>query len=344
LRIAEIYAPRQFRLVEGSIPEPGPGEVQVQVAAVGICGSDLHSYLEGAVGDMPCKYPMVLGHEPAGTVVRTGAGVGGWRPGDRAAFEPAIYCYHCEYCLSGHHNVCARLRFLSQPGDPGFFRDRVNLPVHNLLALPPGMSLRDATMIEPLAVVVHSMKFAALQTGETAVVFGAGPIGLFTIALLRLAGAARIWAVEPLAHRRDLARRLGADVVIDPAAVDPARQVYADTGNRGADLAIDCAAKGGSINGCIHAVRNAGRVVVTGIPAEIQVALDFHPMRRKEITLYNVRRSCHESHIALALLRDHLERFAPMITHTAPLEDIAAAFAKFERYEDGIGKLVVTLE
>ncbi|MCL4554159.1 MAG: alcohol dehydrogenase catalytic domain-containing protein [Actinobacteria bacterium] len=343
MRIAELYAPRQFRLVEGTLPEPGPGEVQVQVAAVGICGSDLHSYLEGSVGDMPCRYPMVLGHEPAGTVVKTGAGVTGWQPGDRAAFEPAIYCYHCEYCLSGHHNVCARLRFLSQPEDPGFFRDRVNLPVSNLDAIPPQLSLRDATMIEPLAVVVHSMKFVGLQTGETAVVFGAGPIGLFTIALLRLSGAARIWAVEPIAHRRELAKLLGADEAIDPVAVDAAREICAETSGRGADIAIDCAAKGGSMNACIHSVRNAGRVVVTGIPAEIQVALDFHPMRRKELALYNVRRSSHESHIALRLLKDHLERFAPMITHTRSLEDIAAAFAKFEHYEDGLGKLVITL-
>jgi L-iditol 2-dehydrogenase len=286
---------------------------------------------------------MVLGHEPSGTVVKTGSGVAGWHPGDRAAFEPAIYCYHCEYCLSGHHNVCARLRFLSQPEDPGFFRDRVNLPVANLQAIPPELSLRDATMIEPLAVVVHSMKFVALQAGETAVVFGAGPIGLFTIALLRLSGAARIWAVEPVAHRRELAKLLGADAAMDPAAVDAARQISTDTGGRGADVAIDCAAKGGSINACIHAVRSAGRVVVTGIPAEIQVALDFHPMRRKEVALYNVRRSSHESHIALDLLINHLNRFEPMITHTRPLEDIASAFAKFERYEDGLGKLVITL-
>ena len=89
------------------------------------------------VGDTPCEYPMVLGHEPAGTVVKTGAGVTGWQPGDRAALEPALYCYHCEFCRSGHHNVCANIRFLSNPGHPGFFREFVNLPVANLLAIPP---------------------------------------------------------------------------------------------------------------------------------------------------------------------------------------------------------------
>ena len=140
---------------------------------------------------------MVLGHEPAGTVVKTGAGVTGWQPGDRVALEPALYCYHCEFCRSGHHNVCASIRFLSNPGHPGFFREFVNLPVANLLAIPPELSLELATIVEPLAVAIHSMRFAAVQPGETVAVFGAGPIGLLTIACLKVAGAGRIWAIDP---------------------------------------------------------------------------------------------------------------------------------------------------
>src|SRR6266705_948142 len=125
---AELIAPREFRLSEQAIEDPGPGEIQVRVNAVGLCGSDLHSYAEGAVGDTPCVYPMVLGHEPAGEVVKCGPGVNGWNPGARAAFEPAIYCYHCEFCMSGRHNVCAHMRFMSLPGEPRFFRDYANIP------------------------------------------------------------------------------------------------------------------------------------------------------------------------------------------------------------------------
>src|SRR5690349_14198512 len=110
--VAELIAPRQFRLAEAELPAPGPGEVQVRVEAVGICGSDLHSYSEGGVGDTPCQFPMVLGHEPAGVVLQAGPGATGWSPGDRAALEPAIYCYHCEFCRTGHHNVCQHIRFM----------------------------------------------------------------------------------------------------------------------------------------------------------------------------------------------------------------------------------------
>jgi D-arabinose 1-dehydrogenase-like Zn-dependent alcohol dehydrogenase len=106
MRAAELTAPLTFRLTDMPIEDPGPGEVQVRIEAVGVCGSDLHAYSEGCVGSSPNVYPMVLGHEPAGTIVKTGAGVTGLAAGDRGALEPALYCYHCEFCLSGHHNVC----------------------------------------------------------------------------------------------------------------------------------------------------------------------------------------------------------------------------------------------
>jgi len=340
-RIAELLGVRRFRLTEGEISDPAPGEVQVRIAAVGLCGSDLHSYSEGAVGDTPCVYPMVLGHEPAGVVVKSGAGVTGWTPGARAAFEPALYCYHCEFCLSGHHNVCANLRFMSNPQEPGFFRDYANLPEQNLLAIPAGISLEHATLIEPLAVVLHSMQFVALKPGETAAVFGAGPIGLLTVIALKMARAGRVWAIDPVAHRLDLARGAGADAIIDPCSADPVRQILSDTNRRGVDVAIDCGGNDESINECIGATRHAGRVVITAIPREVRVPLDFHPMRRKEIALYNVRRSNHESATALVMLAEHIRRFAPLITHTRPLEEIGPAFSQLENYKDAVGKVVL---
>jgi L-iditol 2-dehydrogenase len=339
--VAELISQRQFHLTEQSIEDPGPGEVQVRVNAVGICGSDLHSYAEGAVGDTPCQYPMVLGHEPSGTVVKTGSGVTGWHAGDRAALEPAIYCYHCEYCQSGHHNVCANIRFLSTPGHAGFFREFVNLPVACLLAIPPSLSFELATVVEPLAVALHSMQFARVQLDETVAVFGAGPIGLLTIACLKVAGAGRIWSVEPVAHRRELARHLGADVTLDPGEVDDAREILSDTGGRGVDCAIDCAAKEDTINSAIRAARNAGRVVLTGIHSASMVPFEVSPMRRKELAILNVRRSNGEAHAAMELLTERMAWFAPMVTHTRPLHAIADAFALTEKYADGVGKMVI---
>ena len=333
MRSAELTGPRRFELKDSALPDPGPGEAQVRVQAVGICGSDMHSYAEGGIGGAGCVYPMVLGHEPAGVIEKTGPGVSGWSPGDAVACEPALYCYHCEHCMAGRHNVCSHLRFLSSPGDPGFFRDYVNLPARNLIALPPGLGAGEGSLIEPLAVVLHSMKFAQPRPGETAVVFGAGPIGLLTIAVLKLSGVSRLWAVEPVPARRELAARLGADAAFDPSAVDVPR--------RGVDLVIDCAAKPQSVTQAIQVARAGGRVVFTGIPSEMETPIGFHAWRRKELALFQVRRSNHESEVARDLLAAHLPRFAPILTHEAPLDRIAAAFAQVELREDGVAKLVL---
>jgi L-iditol 2-dehydrogenase len=343
MRVAELYQPHEFRLVERPASDPAPGEVQVRVEACGICGSDLHYFSEGGICGTPNVYPMVLGHEPTGSVVKTGTGVSGWAPGDRVALEPAVYCYHCEQCLSGHHNLCAHLHFLSAPPDPGFHREYINLPAGNILPLPAEISFQEGTLFEPLAVVLHSLRFVQLRPGETAAVFGAGPIGLLTIFALKLAGAGRVWSVEPVAERRDLACRLGADAALDPTGIDPVRQILADTGGRGVDAVVDCATRGASLSQGVEVARHGGRLVVTGIPSEARSALDFHSLRRKELALFNVRRSNRESESALQLLREHRRRLAPILTHEMPLEDIQQAFTKLERYRDGMAKVVVKL-
>lgn len=282
---------------------------------------------------------MVLGHEPAGVIEACGAGVTGWSAGDRVALEPAVYCYHCEYCLTGRHNVCASLRFLSQPGDPGFFRSQVVLPAANLLALPQELGFAEATLFEPLAVVLHSLRLAALGPAESAAVFGAGPIGLLTIAALRLAGAVRVLAVEPVAERRALALALGADAALDVAGASAG--INAETGGRGVDVAFDCATCGDSINECSRSVRRTGRVVVTGIPSGWRSPIDLHTMRRKEITLLNVRRSNRESELALHLLRESPRRFVPILTHRRPLTRIGEAFRMAAGRTEGAAKVVL---
>jgi len=339
MQAAELIAPSTFRLAEMPIEAPGPGEVQVRVEAVGICGSDLHAYSEGSVGDAPNRYPMVLGHEPAGTIMKTGAGVTGLAPGDRGALEPALYCYHCEFCLRGQHNVCANIRFLSSPQNPGFFRQLVNLPVSNFLPIPAGISLDHATLIEPLAIALHSLELSTIQPGETVAVFGAGPIGLLTIAALRAARAGQIWAVEPLAHRRELARNIGADVALEPA--EAVQEILRGTSQRGVDCAIDCAAKEHTTIQAIQVARNAGRVALTGIHSTRLVPLEGSTMRRKELTIFNVRRSNHESHAALELLSAHTDWFAPLVTHVREMDRIAEAFEIASQYRDGVGKMIV---
>lgn len=341
---AQLIGVRELRLSDvPAPPEPGPGEVQVRVRAVGICGSDLHYYLEGAIGDTAAAFPMILGHEPTGEVRRVGPGVSGLQPGLRAALEPAITCGRCEFCLTGRPNVCERIRFLSTPGEPGFFREIVNLPAANVLPLPRSLSAAEATLYEPLAVALNAMKFAEVRPGESAAVFGAGPIGLLTIAAARIGGAGRIYAVDRLPARLELARKMGADCAIDFAAADPVQAIRRETGGRGVDVAFEAAGKPEAINQCVRVARNAGRVVLIGIPSPTLVGVEFHEMRRKELALFNVRRQNHNAETALRLLAERLLPWGDIVTHTRPLEAIQPAFQMLENYEDGVGKAVVTL-
>ncbi|MEP6714510.1 MAG: alcohol dehydrogenase catalytic domain-containing protein [Terriglobia bacterium] len=342
MKAAELAGVREFRIVDQEPEPPGPGEVQVRVAAVGICGSDMHNFTEGGIGDSRCRFPVILGHEPAGVVVKTGAGVTGVGIGDHFALEPAIACGHCEMCRAQRPNLCDNMRFLSSGGIPGFFRELVNLPQHNLIPIPKQVGLREATMIEPLAVALHSLTFASVKAGETAVVFGTGPIGLLTIAALKFSGAGRVWAVEPVAHRRAMALAMGADAALDTA--DPVAEIRHDTGNRGVDLAFDCAGRGDSVNQCIGVLAKGGRLIYTAIPAEVHVPFYAPGLRKKEITFFNVYRSNHQTERARDLLAENLGMFAALVTHSRPLDEIQQAFEVVDRYADGVGKMIVTVD
>ena len=339
MKAAELIEPRTFRQAEMAIEDPGPGEVQIQVGAVGVCGSDLHAYSRGSVGSSPNVYPMVLGHEPAGTIAKIGQGVTGLALGDRGALEPALYCYHCEFCLTGHHNVCANIRFLSNPHHPGFFRELVNLPASNFIPIPSNISLEAATLAEPLAIALHSLHLASIRADEHVAVIGAGPIGLLTIAALRSRNAGRIWVIEPLKHRRELAMRIGAQVAIEPES--GIQEILTDTKDRGVDCAIDCAAGEWTTDQAVRITRNAGRIALTGIHSMPYVSLDGSAMRRKELTVFNVRRSNHETRDALELLQLHSDWFAPVLTHAREIDRIDEAFSIASQYLDGVGKMIV---
>jgi L-iditol 2-dehydrogenase len=284
---------------------------------------------------------MVLGHEPAGEVIKTGSAVTGISIGDKVMCEPAKYCYHCEFCMTGHHNVCPNVEFLSSPDFPGFFREYVTLPVKNLLPIPEGMSFEHATMFEPMSIIYHSMKFAQVGQGEDVVIFGAGPIGLLTLILSKVRGARRVWVIEPLEYRRDMAKKFGADAVLHPNGAK--EQIIADTNKRGADVVIDCASKDDTFNDSLDLARNAGRVVITGVPTGVHIPFRFHTMRRKELYFYSVRRSNNEAHDGVELLRERPDIAAGLVTHTRALDQIQGAFEMLEGYRDGVSKIVLTV-
>lgn len=343
MRSIQLVAPHI--LEERSLPQtpdPGPGQVLVRIRAVGICGSDLHWYLEGGIGSHRAAYPQVLGHEPTGEIVAVGPGVEQRRPGERVTLEPAVHCMHCEPCRQGNYNICRNSRFLGAPGFHGALREYVLLPEHNVLPLPAGLSFEHGTMIEPLAVIVHVFEKIHIDVGATVAVIGSGPIGMLHAAMARVAGASQVFCADKVPHRLELARKMGATCTINKQTDSVVDVIRDATGGRGVDLVIDACAKPDSINESIGAARAGGTVALVGIASASQLPVDIHGAMEKELNIQVIRRSNRNDETAIELLAGGRIPTA-MLTHQVPLEQTPAIFEKLADYSDGVGKAVITI-
>ncbi len=324
-------------------PSPAAGEILVRIRAVGICGSDMHFYLEGGCAGNDAMYPSVLGHEPAGEIVEVGPGVEHLQPGDRVAVEPSITCGRCEPCRAGRRNLCETVVFLGGIQRPGLLREYALVPAENVIAVPPSLGFAEATVVEPLAVLLHAMELARLQTGETVAVMGAGPIGLLAVVVARLAGASRIIVADRVAHRLERARQLGADLAVDFSKDSVTEAVFDLTDGKGAHVIFDAAGKPESINTALASARRGARLVIIGIPSQQQVGVNLWQAMHQEVTISVQKRSNCNDHDALEMIRRKMINPGSIVSHRFPLTDGAKAFEIMAEYADGVVKPVVEL-
>ncbi|MFE2610737.1 zinc-binding dehydrogenase [Streptomyces mirabilis] len=303
--------------------EPGPGEVLLAPAYVGICGTDLHIFH----GDMDARVaaPAVLGHEMSGRVVRVGAGVEGWRPGDAVTVMPLRWDDTCPACLAGHQHICQRLDFIGIDS-PGAMQQRWTVPASTLIRLPDSLALDRAALVEPTAVAVHDVGRADVRAGERVVVVGGGPVGIL-IALVARAVGADVRVVELSAHRRLLAEELGL-TAWDPADDDVPALVGEWTG--GADVAFEVSGAAGGVDTAVDVLGVRGRLCLVAIhprPREV----NLHRFFWRELTLVGARlydRSDFER--AVALVADGTIPAGRLISKVVPLTEAPAAFEALE--------------
>jgi L-iditol 2-dehydrogenase len=340
MRTVALVEHQKLALREDPVPpDPGPGELLVKMRAVGICGSDMHWFLEGGVGHNRAVYPMVLGHEPVGEVVAAGVGTG-FSVGQLAAIEPTISCGHCWYCLSGFHNNCPSGVFMGGPALEGFFREYALVPARNAERVPDDLTVLQASLIEPVAVIVHILELVPIRLGDTVAVLGSGPIGVLAAALARHAGASRVIAADRLAHRVSMARLAGVDEAIDTTQASAADAVMDLTGGRGADVVFDAAGGPDTIQAGIEMTRAGGQYVLIGIPSERSFPVDLHTAMAKELRIQTIKRSNHRGAEAIRLIRDGRVPES-IITHRLGLEQTPEAFDMIRHYRDGVGKAVI---
>ena len=319
MRAARLHAVGDMRVGEEPVPEAGPGMTLLRVTAVGICGSDLHWWDEGAIGDAKLTHPLVLGHEGAGVIV------GGVRGGLRVAIDPAIPCERCRACRDGYRNLCYWIAFSGHGETDGMMREFMAWPTRLLYPLPDALSDADGAMLEPLGVAVHAVDLGHLPFGGTASVVGCGPIGLLLIGLLKAAGAKSVLAIEPLAHRREAAARFGADLVAEPAAFAGADLMSELTGF-GVDVAFEAAGNDEAVGLAVASVRPGGRLVLAGIPGNDVITLRAALARRKGLTIAMVRRMNEVYPRAISLAERGVVDLGSLVTRRAGLGEIAAAF------------------
>lgn len=318
---ARFHAARDVRLAEELTPVPAEGESLVRITAVGLCGSDLHWYDEGGIGDARITHPIVGGHEMAGVVE------GGPLDGVRVAVDPAIPCHRCDLCLQGHPNLCRAIVFAGHADRDGGLQRYLAWPTARLYPLPEALSDADGAMLEPLGVAVHAVDLGHIPLGGSVAVIGCGPIGLLLIQVARAAGAARVLAADPLAHRRLAAEQRGADEVLDPADDGYATRLAGFTAGQGVDVAFEIAGTDPAIAAAMDAVRPGGRVVLGGIPSTETSAFPASVARRKGLTIALVRRMKEVYPRAAALVVAGLVDVRGLVSHRFPLTEVDDAFA-----------------
>jgi L-iditol 2-dehydrogenase len=323
MKSIRLHGTNDIRIHDEPVPLTGPDERLIRVKSVGVCGSDLHWFSQGGIGDAKMERPLVLGHEFAGET----------EDGQRVAVDPAISCGRCESCQRGHPNLCSSIIFAGYGEQDGALREYVAWNEKRLFAIPDSVTSDDGAMLEPLGVALHSVDLGKLKTGMSVGVFGCGPIGLLIIQLAKLSGAAQIIATDKLAHRVEAAKANGASHAFLAGDNRESEEVRAATHGRGVDVAFEAAGTQASVDTSVAAAVLGGKVILVGIPDNDKTSFSASTARRKGLTIKLVRRMKYTYPRAIELVSKGLVDVRSLVTHRFPLEQATEAFRVAERRE-----------
>lgn len=325
------------------IPVPKDDEVLVKLEYVGICGSDLHYYESGAIGNYVVEPPFVLGHEPGGTVVEVGANVRHLKVGDRVALEPGKTCGKCEFCKTGRYNLCPDVVFFATPPVDGVFQEYVAHEADLCFKLPENVSTLEGALIEPLAVGFHAARQGGAQAGQTAVVTGSGCIGLVSMMALKAMGVNRVYMVDVMEKRLEKALELGADGAINAAKEDVLAKVAELTDGRGVDLVIETAGTQVTTVQAIHMAKKGATIVLVGYSRTGELTLPVSLALDKELTFKTVFRYRHIYPMAIEAVAAGRINLKGIVTNCYDLDDVQQAMDDSVKNKADIVKAVVRI-
>lgn len=325
MKVAVMNGIGKIGFEEREIPKVKDNEVLVKLDYVGICGSDLHYYETGAIGDYVVETPFVLGHEPGGVIVEVGKNVTHLKAGDRVALEPGKTCGHCEFCKTGRYNLCPDVVFFATPPVDGVFQEYVAHEADLCFKLPDNVSTLEGALIEPLAVGFHAAMQGNAHAGQTAVVMGAGCIGLVSMMALKAMGVSKVYVVDIMQKRLDKALELGADGVINGAEKDAVQEVMRLTENKGCDLAIETAGTQITTVQTIHMTKKGSTIVLVGYSKSGEMTLPMSLALDKELTFKTVFRYRHIYPMAIEAVASGKVNLKGIVTDIFSLEEAQKA-------------------
>jgi L-iditol 2-dehydrogenase len=322
-------------------PELKKGEVIIEVKYVGVCGSDVHYYEHGRIGDFVVEKPLILGHEFSGIVVEKADDVSNLEIGDLVTCEPGYGCGQCDFCKSGRYNLCDDMRFMATPPIDGCLTDYVSYPANMVYKLPDGMNLRDGALIEPLAIGVYATERAEIELADSVLVFGAGCIGLVTMLSLKAKGASRVIVIDTLNNRLDKAKELGADLVINPIEENAIEIVNEITNNKGVDVVIDCAGAKPTILSTVDYVKKGGKIVFVGMSQDDQIPFRLNRAISKEIDIKTIFRYHSMFERTINAVYSGMIDISKIISDVFAYEDSIEAFETVSKKKQEVIKAVI---
>ena len=301
-------------------------DVLIKVDVVGICGSDIHYYQHGRIGDFIVEGDFILGHECAGEVVAVGSNVKNLVVGDRVALEPGKTCGKCEFCKSGKYNLCPDVEFFATPPYHGVFQNYVSHPEDMCFKLPENVSNLEGSLVEPLAVGLHASDQGGVKLGDTVVIFGTGCIGLVTVLACKAKGASNIIVVDVLENRLETAKKLGATSVINAKNVDVLKQIEKLTNGKGANVVIDTAGADITVKQTADVVMTGGTIVLVGMTPKDEVEFNFMKLMGKEGQLKTVFRYRNLYPVAINAIASGAINVKDIVSHEFDFVDTKKAF------------------
>ncbi|WP_336345916.1 NAD(P)-dependent alcohol dehydrogenase [Halalkalicoccus ordinarius] len=326
MRTAVLVEPTEFELHDRNRPTPGSDDVLVAIRDVGICGSDVHYYEHGRIGDYVVEDPLVLGHESAGEVAEVGENVVGIEPGDRVALEPGVPCRRCTHCKRGDYHLCEDVVFMATPPHDGAFAEYVTWPADYAYELPDSVSMTEGALCEPLSVGIHACRRGDVGIGDTVLVTGAGPIGLMIIEAARAAGATDVIVTDVVPEKLEFARERGVDLAVNVSETDLEAAIDEFTDGVGADVVIEASGAEPSIRSTLNVVRRGGTVVLVGLASEATVPIDVLKLIDNEIDVHGSFRYKNTYDAAIDLLTDGTVDVEGIVDFRSSLGSIDDAF------------------